>query len=121
MGSGSVSFAVLVGRPLRWTMLFVLAGVALAFGWSNRRAMPRSLSVVAGALAAIGLLSAAWSVTPEITAKRLHAIFGPEFDQLLTGDATQDAKNAAKFASALAQSCKPVPEGNDKVTLEIGN
>jgi hypothetical protein len=50
----------------------------------------------------------------------LHAIFGPEFDQLLTGDAVQDAKNAAKFAAAVAQACKPVPEGDDKITLEVG-
>jgi hypothetical protein len=50
----------------------------------------------------------------------LHEIFGPEFDQLLTGDATQDAKNAEKFAAAVAQSCKPVPDGQDMVTLEVG-
>jgi hypothetical protein len=50
----------------------------------------------------------------------LHEIFGPEFDQLLTGDAVQDAKNAEKFAAAVAQSCKPVPEGEDKVMLEVG-
>jgi hypothetical protein len=50
----------------------------------------------------------------------LHDIFGPEYDQLLTGDAAQDAKNAAKFAAAVAQACKPVPDGDDKITLEVG-
>jgi hypothetical protein len=50
----------------------------------------------------------------------LHEIFGPEFDQLLTGDAAQDEKNATKFATAVAQSCKPVPEGDDQILLEVG-
>jgi hypothetical protein len=50
----------------------------------------------------------------------LHEIFGPQYDQLLTGDAAQDARNHQKFAVALAESCKPVPEGEDKITLEVG-
>ena len=50
----------------------------------------------------------------------LHDIFGPEYDQLLTGDVVQDQKNAARFAAAVAQACKPVPEGEDRVTLEVG-
>jgi hypothetical protein len=50
----------------------------------------------------------------------LHEIFGPDFDRLLTGDSVQDAKNAERFGAALAQSCKLVSEGNDKVMLEIG-
>jgi hypothetical protein len=51
---------------------------------------------------------------------RLREIFGPDFSQLQTGDATQDSRNAEKFAAAVAQSCKPVPEGDDTITLEIG-
>jgi hypothetical protein len=47
-------------------------------------------------------------------------IFGPEFSELLTGDQVQDANNARRFATALAQSCKPVKEGEDKITFEIG-
>jgi hypothetical protein len=50
----------------------------------------------------------------------LHQIFGPEFDQLLTGDATQDAKNADRFAAAVGEACKPVPDGQDTIRLEIG-
>jgi hypothetical protein len=50
----------------------------------------------------------------------MRRLFGPDFDQLLTGDPKQDAKHAEKFAAAVAQSCKPVPEGNDKIGLEIG-
>ncbi|MGO8696435.1 MAG: DUF2950 family protein [Limisphaerales bacterium] len=50
----------------------------------------------------------------------LRAIFGPEFDQLLTGDRAQDAKNEEKFAANLAAACNPVPEGSDKVILEVG-
>jgi hypothetical protein len=50
----------------------------------------------------------------------LDEIFGPEIHELLTGDEVQDANNAQKFAAAMALSCKPVTEGEDKITLEIG-
>jgi hypothetical protein len=50
----------------------------------------------------------------------LHEIFGPEIDNLLTGDPTQDAKNHERFAASLAEACHPVPEGNDTVILEVG-
>ena len=50
----------------------------------------------------------------------LGEIFGPEFRELTTGDQVQDGNNAARFASALAQGCKPVEEGKDKITLEVG-
>jgi hypothetical protein len=47
-------------------------------------------------------------------------IFGPEFDQLITGDKVQDANNAQRFAAVLLQGCRPVKEGEDKVTFEVG-
>jgi Protein of unknown function (DUF2950) len=50
----------------------------------------------------------------------LDELFGPEVDGLLTGDHVQDANNAQRFATALAQSCKAVKEGEDKITLEVG-
>src|ERR1035437_2793903 len=50
----------------------------------------------------------------------LREIFGPELHELLTGDKVQDANNAQRFATALAQGCKPVKEGEDKITLEVG-
>jgi hypothetical protein len=50
----------------------------------------------------------------------LREIFGPEFHDLATGDAVQDANNAQRFATVLAQGCQPVKEGEDKITLEIG-
>jgi hypothetical protein len=70
--------------------------------------------------------------SPEETVKALRAaveahdktaldeIFGPEIHELLTGDEVQDANNAKRFASAMAESCNPVKEGDDKITLEIG-
>jgi len=66
---------------------------------------------------AVGALRAATQAQDKTA---LHQIFGPEFDRLLTGDATQDAKNADKFAAAVAQACKPVPNGQEIITLEIG-
>ena len=50
----------------------------------------------------------------------LREIFGPESDELLTGDKVQDANNAKRFAAAMAQGCRPVKEGEDKITLEVG-
>jgi hypothetical protein len=50
----------------------------------------------------------------------LQAIFGPEFQELLTGDKVQDANNAQKFAAVMAQSCHPVKDGEDKITVELG-
>ena len=50
----------------------------------------------------------------------LREIFGPEVDELLTGDKVQDANNAQRFATVLTQGCKPVPEGEDKIILEVG-
>ena len=50
----------------------------------------------------------------------MREIFGPEVHELLTGDKVQDANNAQRFAAAMAQSCNPVKEGDDKITLEVG-
>jgi len=50
----------------------------------------------------------------------LREIFGPEFDELSTGDKVQDANNAQRFATTMAQGCNPVKEGEDKITLEVG-
>jgi len=50
----------------------------------------------------------------------LRAIFGPEFDHLITGDEVLDANHAQRFATLLAQGCQPVKEGEDKITFEIG-
>jgi hypothetical protein len=50
----------------------------------------------------------------------LHKIFGVQIDELLTGDEVQDANNARRFAAAMAQGCKPVKEGEDRIILEVG-
>jgi hypothetical protein len=50
----------------------------------------------------------------------LREIFGPEVKELLTGDSVQDAKNAQKFATNMAQSYTLVKDGEDKVTVEVG-
>ena len=50
----------------------------------------------------------------------LRAIFGPEFDKVITGDEVLDANNAQRFATLLGQGCQPVKEGEDKITFEIG-
>ena len=50
----------------------------------------------------------------------LRDIFGREVFDLMTGDEVQDANNAKRFAAAMAQGCKAVPEGADKITLAVG-
>jgi len=50
----------------------------------------------------------------------LETIFGPEFQELKTGDKVQDANNAQRFAAEIAQSCNQVKEGDDRITLEVG-
>jgi len=93
----------------------------------------------------IVLLAAAWCILPQapVFAQRFFAspdeavkvlqaatqakdktalreIFGPEVKELLTGDEVQDAKNAQKFASVMAQGYTLVNEGDDKITIEVG-
>ena len=50
----------------------------------------------------------------------LREIYGPGIDELLTGDKVQDANNSKRFAALMAQGCKQAPEGEDKITLEVG-
>ena len=50
----------------------------------------------------------------------LQELFGPEFQELQTGDRVQDANNAQRFAAAMSQSCTQVKEGDNKITLEVG-
>ncbi|MDB6015674.1 MAG: hypothetical protein JWR19_163 [Pedosphaera sp.] len=50
----------------------------------------------------------------------MHEIFGPEVQDLLTGDEAQDKANFEGFSRALAAACVQVPEGNDRVMLNIG-
>jgi hypothetical protein len=50
----------------------------------------------------------------------LQEIFGPEFQELQTGDQVQDANNAQRFAAAMSQSCTQAKESDDRITLEVG-
>jgi len=50
----------------------------------------------------------------------LNQIFGPQVNELLTGDKVQDAKNTQKFASVIAQGYILVKDGEDKMTIEVG-
>ena len=50
----------------------------------------------------------------------LHELFGPEFDELLTGDAVEDANHAQRFTAAMQQGCKVVREAEGRITLEVG-
>jgi len=66
---------------------------------------------------AIAALKSAVAANDRATLVRL---FGPEFHELQTGDAVQDANNTKRFAAQIAQSCNQVKDGDDKITLEVG-
>jgi len=50
----------------------------------------------------------------------LCEVFGPECRDILTGDKVQDANNAQHFATAMAEGCNLVKEGENKITIEVG-
>ena len=50
----------------------------------------------------------------------LEQIFGPSVQQMLTGDEAQDAANFDSFTEAVTEKCTPVPDGPNKLFLEIG-
>ena len=50
----------------------------------------------------------------------LREIFGPDVEQLLSGDDTQDAVEFDNFAKALSQLCNPVKLDDKKVVFYIG-
>jgi len=77
--------------------------------------------------------AAQWSfATPEEALKALQTagmsrdraamdkLFGAEYRDLLTGDTVQDSQHEQHFAKAVELSCKLVPEGADKFTIEVG-
>jgi hypothetical protein len=95
-----------------------LAGAPGIFSTNIHAAEPKvAQQLFASPEEAIKALQAATAAKDQAA---LRGIFGPEFRELLTGDEVQDANNAQKFAAAMALGCKPVNEGEDKVTLEIG-
>ena len=73
--SSTVDLFELVGRPLRWACLLLLAAVAASL--ARRRRPGRALLVaaaVAGGLAAVALVSSAWSVDTGLTFGRAASL-----------------------------------------------
>ena len=104
------------------TMITVICGVLPASSQPIVPAVPLAAQVAPERLfnspeEAIKALGAA-TQSGNLTA--LRDIFGREVFELMTGDEVQDANNAKRFATAMGQSCTPVPEGADKITLEVG-
>lgn len=50
----------------------------------------------------------------------MDKIFGPEIQSLRTGDKVQDAKNARKFATAMAENCQLDKQSDSEVFVEVG-
>lgn len=66
---------------------------------------------------AIKALRAATQADDQVALRKL---FGPEYPDLLTGDAVQDANNVKTFAAKIAQSRHLVKGSDDIFTLEVG-
>ena len=69
LGSTRVIPLLELGRPLRWAMLVALAGLAALVVWRTPRVRPAGL-YAAASLAALALVSSAWSVRPGLTLGR---------------------------------------------------
>lgn len=71
-GSSSLARVTQAGRPARWALLFVLLFVAVAWAVSERGRprVPAAAGLIAAALAALALVSTAWSVDPRLTFER---------------------------------------------------
>ncbi len=67
--------------------------------------------------AALQILQAA---TQSKNQAALNKIFGPMFMELSTGDPVQDAINAQRFATRMAQGCSLTNEGSGTIILLIG-
>jgi len=112
-------------RNARLLTVAVVAGACVVMSANLRAAEPKegqpkpafAQRLFASPEEAIQALKAA-SQAKDKTA--LRDLFGPLVDELLTGDEVQDANNAQRFATVIAQGCKPMNEGADKITLEIG-
>jgi hypothetical protein len=121
----SMKFSNLLVRfPLLLTIAFLAgAGVALpaTLYAAEPDATPTNSAIAERLFAspeeAIKALQTA-TAAKDLTA--LQEIFGPEYQDLQTGDKVQDANNAQRFAAAMAQSCNQVKGGDDKITLEVG-
>jgi len=92
----------------------------LLFGAQSNPALPRTVEgerIFSSQDEAIQTLQSAVEAKNQIA---LHQIFGPELDELLTGDDVQDAHNLQKFATAMGQHYQLVKEGDDTYILEVG-
>jgi len=72
-GSSSVHALTGLGGPARWAALLVLCGLSLACAAAHGR-RPSSMPlgwILAAALVAVGVVSAAWSVAPRLTLERV--------------------------------------------------
>ena len=116
---------LLSAHYFRVGILAVVTGIAGIFPSQSEPILPavplaaqvapeRLFDSPAAAIKALGVATESGDLTA------LRDIFGREIFELMTGDGVQDANNAKRFATALAQGCTPVPEGADKITLEVG-
>jgi hypothetical protein len=103
----------------RWLVAAAVLAAGAAIGAAARAGPPTPDKPLQfdSAASAIQALKAAAKAGDRVA---LHAIFGPQVQELLSTDPIQDAAESARFAKALAQLCVPVAKGDDRVVLDIG-
>ncbi len=108
---------------IRFPIILTMAIVAAACGVliedlyaSDQKAIVTQQSFASSSSAIQALLEA----TKAQDKAALGEIIGPMDNELLTGDQVQDTANSQRLAKEMAENCKPVSEGDDKIILEIG-
>ena len=99
-----------------FAFLVILSLVAVSPSQAQQQSVPAQ-RFFASPEEAVKVLQAA---TENKDKTALNEIFGPKVKELLTGDEVQDARNAQRFARAIAGSCMLVKDGEDKIVLEVG-
>jgi Protein of unknown function (DUF2950) len=98
--------------------ILLFAGACAIFPASLQAATPdNAQQSFASPDAAVAALQVAVAANDRVA---LTKLFGPEFHDLLTGDAVQDANNTKRFAALMTRGCNQVKEGDDKITLDVG-
>jgi hypothetical protein len=96
-------------------VVFLSAGL-LVIGPSARAQSPSQRTFSSADDALHALVSAA--VAKDRSA--LASLFGPDYDQLLSGDDVEDAKDLNEFAAAVGESAELQKAGDSQYTVTIG-
>jgi hypothetical protein len=108
-----IRYSSLLTTPVLVSAWSILSAIPLAA--QDKPSIPEQL--FASPNEAMNALHAAAKVNDQAA---LHKIFGPDFDQLLTGDAVEDSNNIKRLGVVMLQGCQCMSVAEDHVTLVMG-